>query len=168
MGQQPTKAADNVYCKYRKKAAAYNDRLNSREDAAVLLNISSASLADYELGIRRVPVDIVIKMADLYNAPELRNEHCRCECPLGFATPEINVDNLDRISIQALASFSKINCMKEDLLTIVEDGIISEDEVPKLNRIVSTLEELEAISKSLKGYIEKHLERRKSNVGNDN
>lgn len=161
------KSQTNMYFYYRKKAAGYNDQLSSRENASRLLNISPDSLTDYELGIRRVPVDIVIKMADLYNAPELRNEHCRCECPLGFSTPEINVDNLDRISIQALASFSKINDMKEDLLTIVEDGVISEDEVPTLNRIVNTLEELEAISKSLKGYIEKHLERRKPN-GNDN
>ena len=34
MGTNPTKAADNIYCKCRKEAAKYNDRLHSREGAA--------------------------------------------------------------------------------------------------------------------------------------
>lgn len=49
MGTNPTKAADNVYCRYRKAAAMYNDKLNSREGAAELLGISQSTLADYEL-----------------------------------------------------------------------------------------------------------------------
>ena len=77
MGTNPTKAADNIYCKCRKEAAKYNDKLNSREGAAELLGISASTLADYELGITKIiPADAILRMADLYNAPELRNHYC--------------------------------------------------------------------------------------------
>ena len=36
MGYKPTKAADNIYCKCRKNAARFNEKLNSREGAAEL------------------------------------------------------------------------------------------------------------------------------------
>lgn len=79
MGTNPTKAADNIYCKCRKEAAKYNDKLNSREGAAELLGISASTLADYELGITKIiPADAILRMADLYNAPELRNHYCKC------------------------------------------------------------------------------------------
>lgn len=75
MGTNPTKAADNIYCKCRKEAEKYNDKLNSREGAAELLGISASTLADYELGITKIiPADAILRMADLYNAPELRNQ----------------------------------------------------------------------------------------------
>lgn len=47
MGYKPTKAADNIYCKCRKNAACFNDKLNSREGAAEALNISVSTLSDY-------------------------------------------------------------------------------------------------------------------------
>ena len=72
MGQNPTKAASNIFCQKRKEAAKFNDRLNSREGASELIGVSPSALADYELGITKVvPVDVVIKMAEVYNAPEL-------------------------------------------------------------------------------------------------
>ena len=108
MGTNPTKAADNVYCRYRKAAAMYNDKLNSREGAAELLGISQSTLADYELGITKIiPADSIMRMADLYNAPELRNYYCRNCCPLGGEVPKVEMEDLDRISIRALSTFTK-------------------------------------------------------------
>ena len=61
----------------------YNERLYSREGAAELLGISVSTLADYELGNTKVvPVDKVVLMADLYNAPELKTGYCKHECPI--------------------------------------------------------------------------------------
>ncbi|MCJ8044119.1 helix-turn-helix domain-containing protein [Blautia sp. NSJ-166] len=66
-----------------KRAAMYNERLYSREGAAELLGISVSTLADYELGNTKVvPVDKVVLMADLYNAPELKTGYCKHECPI--------------------------------------------------------------------------------------
>lgn len=72
MGRDAAKACENQCFRCRKEAAKYNDKLGSREGAAELLGISVSSLADYELGNTKViPVDKVVLMADIYNAPEL-------------------------------------------------------------------------------------------------
>ena len=158
MGTNPTKAADNVYCRYRKAAAMYNDKLNSREGAAELLGISQSTLADYELGITKIiPADSIMRMADLYNAPELRNYYCRNCCPLGGEVPKVEMEDLDRISIRALSTFRKIGETKELLLDITEDGVISEDEKGDLNKVLENLGELEQIAQSLKLWVKKNL-----------
>lgn len=92
MGTNPTKAADNIYCKCRKEAAKYNDKLNSREGAAELLGISASTLADYELGITKIiPADAILRMADLYNAPELRNHYCKLHLITGLITELLQI-----------------------------------------------------------------------------
>lgn len=73
MGRDAIKAGENPCFQCRKEAAKYNDKLNSREGAAEMLGVSVSSLADYELSITKViPVDKVVLMAELYNAPELK------------------------------------------------------------------------------------------------
>lgn len=157
MGTNPTKAASNIYCQCRKEAAKYNDKLNSREGAAELLGISSSTLADYELGITKIiPAESVMRMADLYNAPELRNYYCRNCCPLGCDVPRVDVESLDRITVKALSSLRKVQATKENLLDITEDGIITEEEKPKLKQILTDLDELSAIAHNLRVWVEKN------------
>lgn len=157
MGTNPTKAADNIYCRCRKEAAKYNDRLHSREGAAELLGYSSSSLAGWELGTDRPSPEAVMLMSDLYHAPELRNHYCRNECPLGGDTPELGICELDRITVRAMASLRKISGVRDALLTITEDGIITEEEKPTLEEIIKSLDELSAIAQSLKAWSEKNL-----------
>lgn len=158
MGRRPTKAADNPFCKARLEAARYNDRLFSKDGAAELLGISVSTLSDYELGITKVvPPDMVLKMADLYNAPELRNYYCRELCPLGGDMPVLELEDLDRISIKALATFRKLGETKDLLLDITEDGVIDESERPQLDKILGTLDELEQVAQSLKVWVKKNL-----------
>lgn len=90
-----TNCNENVYFACRKKAASYNEKLNSRESAAELLGISPSTLANHELGITKsVPVDTVVMMADLYKAPELKNMYCKKECPIGKGLPvSTNIDS---------------------------------------------------------------------------
>lgn len=135
MGTRPTKAKDNIFCKARLDAARYNDKLKSRAGAAEALGYASEStISDWELGISVPTPEAVLKMSDLYNAPELINTYCHNLCPLGWDIPEITAQDLDRISIKALSSFQKISKTKEELLDIVSDGIVSEDEQPTLNK----------------------------------
>ena len=158
MGRRPTKAADNPFCKARLEAARYNDRLFSKDGAAELLGISVSTLSDYELGITKVvPPDMVLKMADLYNAPELRNYYCRELCPLGGDMPVLELEDLDCISIKAFAVFRKLNEAKDLLLDITEDGMIDESEKPQLEKILGTLDELEHVAQSLKVWLKKNL-----------
>ena len=159
MGRRPTKAADNPFCIARLEAAKYNDRLLSKEGASELLGVSVSTLSDYELGITKsVPPDMVLKMSDLYNAPELRNYYCREMCPLGCDMPALELEDLDRITVRAMASLRNVAGAKESLLDITADGIITEEEKPALRKILATLDEISAIAQSLKVWTEKNLE----------
>lgn len=158
MGRKPTKAADNPFCIARLEAAKYNERLFSKEGASELLGISVSTLSDYELGITKViPPDMVLKMADLYNAPELENHYYTSMCPLGKDMPKADLADLDRISIKALSTFRKLGETKELLLDITEDGVIDESEKPQLDKILGTLDELEQVAQSLKIWVKKNL-----------
>lgn len=157
MGTRPTKAKDNIFCKARLDATRYNDKLKSRAGAAEALGYASEStISDWELGISVPTPEAVLKMSDLYNAPELINTYCHNLCPLGWDIPEITAQDLDRISIKALSSFQKISKTKEELLDIVSDGIISEDEQPTLNKVLSSLDELNAVTQELKAWVTKN------------
>jgi transcriptional regulator with XRE-family HTH domain len=146
-----------MFYRCRIDAAKYNDRLRSREGASELLGLSPSTLADYELGNIRVPVDKVLLMADLYNAPELMNWYCCSECPLGVDMPKIELQDLDRITVRALAMFKKIDSTKDTLLEVASDGIISEDEKKPFGDIIATLRALSEVSQSLLLWAEKNL-----------
>jgi transcriptional regulator with XRE-family HTH domain len=141
------------------EAAKYNERLCSKEGASEMLGISVSTLSDYELGLTKiVPTDMVVKMANLYNAPELENYYCTEMCPLGCNIPKAEIEDLDRIAIRALASFRKITETRDTLLDITADGEISEDEKPALKRVLENLEELEIIAQNLKIWAKKNLD----------
>lgn len=158
MGKMATKAGDNVFCKARYAAGKFNDRLNSREGASDELGMDRTRLAKIELGSINPYPEEVLMMAEIYNAPELKNYFCVNVCPLGGCIPKAEIASLDRISIRALASFRKISEVKETLLDITEDGIISDDETEDLRRILKTLDELSEVTQSLKIWVEKNLE----------
>lgn len=159
MGRRPTKAGSNVYCHYRLEAAKYDERLKSREKAAELLGLAPSTLADYELGITKfVPQDSVLRMIDLYNAPELKNIYCRGMCPLGADVPVLEIDSLDRITVRAASNMRKMEFFKEMLLDIAEDGIITNEERPSLGMVIDFLDEVSNIAQNLKAWAIKNLE----------
>ena len=146
MGRGSMNDNNNVYFKARKRAAIYDERLYSREGAAELLGISVSSLADYELGNTKiVPVDKVVLMADLYKAPELKNQYCKTECPIGQQMPiATEIKGLEGITLRLLREFdtAMISEMKQQLMDITADGVIDEDERPHLQKILSKLDDI--------------------------
>lgn len=141
-----THCNENIYFACRKRAASYNDKLNSRENAAELLGISMSTLANHELGITKsVPVDTVVMMADLYHAPELKNNYCKNECPIGRGLPvATSIDSLEGITIRLLQGLDDetIRMMKKKLIDIAADGEISDDEMLEMKEIFKTLDSI--------------------------
>lgn len=147
MGRDAIKAGENPCFQCRKEAAKYNDKLNSREGAAEMLGVSVSSLADYELGITKViPVDKVVLMAELYNAPELKAWYCTTECPIGrsFPMPSANISTVERTTMRPLKQLrqDEVQDIKDTLIEITADGVISEDEKVDLAEILEYLDEL--------------------------
>lgn len=161
MGKASMNENNNVYFKARKRAAIYNERLYSREGASELLGISVSTLADYELGNTKVvPVDKVVLMADLYKAPELITGYCMKECPVhGFLPLATEEKNIQGIALRLLRGFDEdgLKAMKADLVEITEDGVISPDEVPKLQAILDKLERMAEIISEMKIAAEKYI-----------
>lgn len=157
MGTRPSKAAGNVYCRARLDAAKFNDRLNSREGASELLGCSPATLADYELGITKVvPVESVVRMADLYNAPELKNYYCTQECPIGKGCMHrLDVDNLDRLTLKVMSSLRTVSFIRDKLIDISADGIVSDDEVVEFKQVLTALDAISKNAQELKLWAEK-------------
>lgn len=154
MASDCTKANENIYFRCRKKASKYNERLRSREGASELLGVSVSSLADYELGNTKVvPVDKVNLMADLYNAPELKNHYCLTECPIGSSAPiSSEVITLERAALKLMKNLDdeKVEEIKDRLVEISVDGKISGDEVSDMTSIIEYLDKIAKVASELK------------------
>lgn len=153
MGRDASKAAGNVWYEARMNAAKYDDRLRSREGAAERLGMSVSSIADTELGLTKfMPVDKAVLMADAYNAPHLLNYYCINDCPIGCRRPmsDQNLD-IDRVTVKLLKSLrvSQLEQVKEILLDIAEDGVISDDEIPELRKVMDYLNEVSKVLSEL-------------------
>lgn len=161
MGRDAKKAAGNPWYEARMNAAKYDDRLNSREGAAERLGMSVSSVADAELGLTKfMPVDKAVQMADAYNAPHLLNYYCLNECPIGCRRPlsDENPD-IDRVTVRLLKNLkvSQLNDIKDKLLDIAEDGVITDDEKPELREVMEYLNELAKVLSELQTVSQKVL-----------
>jgi hypothetical protein len=156
-----TKEGTNIYFHCRKEAAKLNPAINSREGAAGIFGISAESLRDYERdATRNIPAYVVLKMIKAYNAPELRNYYCHNSCPLGGKlAPEIDLKQLelDRLTLRLLNTFKKVTSIKETLVEIAADGMITADEKPKLDDILETLDAISRHAQELRVWAEKNL-----------
>ena len=157
MSNIAAKTASNIFYQARCKASTHNEQLSSREGAADLMSIDRGRIYSIESGVADPYPEEVHLMADLYNAPELRNYYCTEICPLGCDMPKVGAVDLDRITIRALSSFKKISQTEKILLDITEDGIISDDERPAMQKVLENLGELEAITQNLKVWVKKNL-----------
>lgn len=158
MPRKATKAADNVYYLARIEAAACNDNLNSREGAAEIMGIDRTRLARIELGSLDPYPEEVLLMSDTYNAPELGNHFCSRQCPLGKHTvPQIEVAQLDRLTLQVLSAFQRITFIKDTLIEIAADGVITDEEKPELERVMEALDMISTNAQALKLWAEKNL-----------
>lgn len=157
MANITAKTIANAFYQARCKASSHNEQLKSREGAADIMSIDRGRLYRIESGLANPYPEEVHLMADLYNAPELRNFYCTEICLLGCDIPKVDVQDLDRISIKALSTFKKLGETKELLLDIVEDGVIDENEKSDMQKILETLEELESVAQNLKVWVKKNL-----------
>lgn len=131
-----------------------------------MLGISESTLTHYELGVtKNIPVDEVVMMAELYNAPELKNHFCKFECPIGknkpTATEEVSLAEATVHILQNI-DMSCIEALTRNLLRIAGDNVITDAERAELEKI------LEAIDSISKAGSELHLIAEKRREGTEN
>lgn len=154
MGREATKAGGKPWYEGRMEAAKWDSRLLSREGAAELLGMSVSAVADAELELSKcMPPDKAVRMSELYNAPQLLNYYCRNQCPIGRDKPlSEEVLSIERVTVKLLrgTKLERLENMKDRLMDIASDGIISEDEIDDLQEITAYLEDVAKIISELK------------------
>ncbi|MDO4298842.1 MAG: XRE family transcriptional regulator [Lachnospiraceae bacterium] len=137
MPNRVTIESKNRYRQSRLKAAKYNEKLLTRSGAADFLpGVTEDSLKKYELGINRPPNTVVALMADAYAEPELRSWYCANECPLGKdRVAEIDDMPPERTTIRMQRQLTVVQDALEEFAGIVEDGIITPDELERVPEI---------------------------------
>lgn len=156
--RRATKAAGNIYYQARIMNAEYNERLTSREGAAEDLGIEKSRLARIELDSLDPYPEEVIMMAEVYKAPELCHYFCQNQCMLGSHTvPVVEMAQLDRLALKVLSSFRDVDGVRNTIIDICADGMISEDEEPQLDKVLVELDAMVQVAQSLKLWAEKYM-----------
>ena len=153
MSKMATKAADNVWYKARMAAAAWVDKLKSREGAAEVAGIDRTRLAYIELGTVNPHPEEVLILSDVYNAPELCNHFCATQCPLGRNHVElVEVTELTGTTLKLLKSLNALDltAIKSELVDIASDGTIDAQERPRMDCILQTLTDAASKIEALK------------------
>lgn len=156
MPKMATKAAGNIFYQARKEASSWNDRLSSREGAAEETGVDRTRLAYIELNTVNPHPEEVLILSDTYNAPELCNHFCSKMCPLGVKTVnEVEVGELEKTVLQLLSVFQSLPQLKAELIDIAADGVIDDGEKPRMENIISKLDEAANKIQALKIYFQK-------------
>lgn len=150
----------SIYFRCRILAAKTNENFKSRESAAEYFGVSVSSMANYERGITIPPLDLVVMMAEEYNAPQLRNLYCMNQCPLGKGQPiSAELKTLEAVTVGIVAKLDQNDVcdMKRQLLDIAEDGKVSPDEEVDFKEVSLALDKLAVAISELRLVKEKLL-----------
>ena len=127
----------NIY-QLSREAAGY-----TQEKAAELIGISVESLRSYELDKRIPPDRSVIKMIEIYDARYLAYQHLKTSAEVGQKfMPEVNLIDISTAILKLQKEVNDFLKLKDDLLDITCDGVISEDEKPRWETILKELDDI--------------------------
>ena len=149
MGRKSTKDNKNIYQEIRESLDL------TREKASELLEfISSDRIEKIESEKSNARPEEILKMAEVYDKPELTNYFCSHECPIGkkYVDP-IEYKDLSQITLEMLATLNALDKQKNRLIEITVDGKISEDEIEDFKAIKKQLDDMSKTISSLSLWI---------------
>lgn len=137
----------NIYGRYRRAAGLTQER------AAELLGCAVRTLANWEGDVNTPPDSMVVRMADVYQAPTIAIEHLRATTSLARdIIPAVRVVPLSQAVcglIAAVRSFLESDC-DWALLDIASDGMVDELEKKEFDRLLEELDKIVAAAVTLK------------------
>ena len=149
------KAYANMYYRARMQAAQREPLHASRERTASEIFVSCEALADYETGRTVPPCDVVQKMVEAYNDPDLKAAHIRACCPL---LPDYGGEGGSELARAALGwaiAFQSAQDIALQFATVARDGRITQDELPAAQTIRAKAVELRRIMEETIAAIDK-------------
>lgn len=129
----------NLYGRYRRAAGITQER------AAELLGCAVRTIANWEGGVNTPPDQMVVMMADIYQAPTIAIEHLRATTMLARdILPVVKVVPLSQAVcglIAAIRTFMESDC-DWALLDIASDGMVNELEEKEFKRLMEELDRI--------------------------
>ena len=137
--------------------AARNAARLSREEAAHRIYIGSRTLADYESGRTVAPPDVVMRMAEVYQEPELTADYCSKVCPIGQVLAHcVRRSEFAVTVMRVLKEFADVKGLLDDLVRIASDGRVNPHEEAEFTAIMREMVELERWIGELKFFALRH------------
>jgi transcriptional regulator with XRE-family HTH domain len=131
----------------------------SRETAAFALHIGSRTLYGYEKGLVPVPPEVVVEMSREYGCPELPEDHCAVNCPIGQVTAcKLRTMPLPEAAMQFLKEFGDVKRRTDRIIDVTCDGRIDEEELAEFREIWREILELEYAIGNFKRQVIRMLE----------
>ncbi len=147
--------SDNIYYRARMQAAQRDPLHASRERTASAIYVSCEALADYETGRTVPPCDVVQKMVEAYNDPDLKGAHIRACCPLLPDYGSTESSELARAALGWAVAFESAQQIALRFATVARDGRITTDELPAAEAIRSKAVELRRVMEETIAAIDK-------------
>ena len=127
----------NIY-QVARESAGY-----TQEKSSEMMGISVESLRSYELDKRIPPDKTVIKMIEIYDTRYLAYQHLKTAAEVGIEyMPEVNLTDISTAILKLQKEVNDFLKLKDDLLDITCDGVISEDEKPRWETILKELDDI--------------------------
>ena len=148
MAMKPVKNDKNVYRMSREAAKL------TREAASEQLFISPDRIEKIEMRGAAPHPDEVLAMSTAYKDPVLCNYYCSHECETGkVCVPEVQAKDVSQITLEMLANLNKMSKVKDRLIEITVDGVISEEELKDFKEIKDTLGKMSTAIESLTMWV---------------
>ena len=129
----------------------------TREEAAHRIYIGTRTLADYELGRTIAPPDVVMRMAEVYQEPELTADYCAKVCPIGQVLAHcVRRSEFAVTVMRVLKEFADVKGLLDDLVRIASDGRVNPHEEAEFTAIMREMVELERWIGELKFFALRH------------
>lgn len=131
----------------------------SRDEAAFRLHIGTRTLTNYEHQITVTPPEVALKMQEVYQDPTLTARYCSEYCPIGQVFAHSVPEHLDfcQAVMGLLKEHNDVSKIREALMEIASDGVITPDELPDFERVLDELIDLEKRIEEVKLAAAKYL-----------
>lgn len=153
MGRVSTKENKNIYQIKREELGL------SREKASELLETIPPEKIERIESEKLLPhPEEVLIMSEKYKAPEMCNQYCAKQCPIGQQyVPEVEIKELPQIVLEMIASLNSMQKKQERLIEITADGKIDDSELDDFVYIQKELEKISITVETLQLWSERTL-----------
>lgn len=123
----------------------------TQEKAAERIGVSTESIRIYESGKRIPPDDVVVRMVDIYDARYLAYQHIKenVKAAGSLIPSNVEIKDLPTAVLRLQKEVNDFMKIREQMIDITCDGVISEDERPAWNRITKELDDISRAIMSL-------------------